>query len=285
MLRFTGRLAWRAVLRFFDHNGPDRAAAVAYYTLLSLLPLLVFLISLGRYVLGSGDAAYQRATFLLQGVLAHTDEATLDALRKFAEQAASFQAQAPSLLILAWTSKRVFASLLSALEVVFGHPGRGIAKGNLVALSMVMVTGLALLLTMLLAVVGATAEGLVRRFATPEAATMFGGFAVFLLRTALPFAITIAFLYILYRIAAPAEFTTRHAAGGALLATLLWELARAGFGWYLRNLAHYAGLYGALEGIIVLAIWVELSVSIVLYGAEVVALTSPNGPPQRDRAA
>ncbi len=283
MLRFTGRLAWRAVLRFFDHNGPDRAAAVAYYTLLSLLPLLVFLISLGSFLLGSWDAAYQRATFLLQGVLAHTDQATRDALRQFAEQAGRFQA--PSLIILAWTSKRVFASLLSALEVVFGHPGRGIAKGNLVALSMVMVTGLALLLTMLLAVVGATAEGLVRRFATPEAAAMFGGLAVFLLRTVLPFTITIAFLYILYRIAAPDEFTSRHAAGAALLATLLWELARAGFGWYLRNLAHYAGLYGALEGIIVTAIWVELSVSIVLYGAEVVALTSPNGPPERARAA
>ena len=279
MLRFTGRLAWRAVVRFFDHNGPDRAAAVAYYTLLSLLPLLVFLVSLGSTLLrGTWDATYQRATFLLQGVLVHTDEATKDALRKFAEQAGRFRA--PSLIILAWTSKRVFASLLSALEAAFGHPGRGIAKGNLVALSMVMITGLALLLTMLVAVLGATAEGLVRRFATQETATMFGGFAVFLLRTVLPFAITIAFLYVLYRIAAPDEFTSRHAAGGALLATLLWELARAGFGWYLRNLAHYAGLYGALEGIIVTAIWVELSVSIVLYGAEVVALTGRSGPPE-----
>ena len=276
MHRLAGRIAWRALVRFFDHNGPDRAAAVAYYTLLSLLPLLVFLISLGSALLGSWDAAYQRATFLLQGLLAHTDRATLDALRAFAEQAGRFRA--PSLIILAWTSKRVFACLLSALEAVFGHPGRGIAKGNLLALSMVMITGLALLVTMLLAMLGATAEGLVHRFAAPQAATMFGGLAALVLKTVLPFAITIAFLYILYRIAAPHEFTSRHAAGGALLATLLWELARAGFAWYLRNLAHYAGLYGALEGIIVMAIWVELSVSIVLYGAEVISVCRTAGP-------
>ena len=275
MVRFTGRIAWRAVVRFFDHNGPDRAAAVAYYTLLSLLPLLVFLISLGSYVLGSWDAAYQRAMYLLQGVLAHTNTATLDALRQFAEHATRFQA--PSLIILAWTSKRVFTSLLSALEGVFGHPGRGIAKGNLVALAMVLITGLGLLLSMLLAAVAATGEGLLRRLDAPAAATMFGGLAAFFLRHVLPFAITITFLYIVYRIAAPAGFTSRHAAGGALLATILWEGARAGFGWYLRNLARYAGLYGALEGVIVLAIWVELSVSIVLYGAEVVALMGPNG--------
>jgi membrane protein len=275
VLRFTGRIAWRAGVRFFDHNGPDRAAAVSYYTLLSLLPLLVFLISLGARVLGSWDAAYQRATFLLQGVLAHNDEHTRLALRQFAEQAARFYA--PSLLILAWTSKRVFASLLSALEVVFGHPGRGILKGNLVTLALVGITGVGLLLTMLLAAVGATTEGLLRRLAPPEAVLMFGGLAAFVARHALPVVITMAFLFILYRIAAPAGYTTRHAAGGALLATLLWEGAKSGFAWYLANLARYAGLYGALEGVIVLAIWIELSVSIVLYGGEVVALTGPDG--------
>ena len=41
------RIAWRALIRFIDHGGPDRAAAVAYYTLLSLLPLLIFVISVG----------------------------------------------------------------------------------------------------------------------------------------------------------------------------------------------------------------------------------------------
>jgi membrane protein len=276
VVRFTRRIAWRAVVRFFDHNGPDRAAAVAYYLLLSLLPLLVFLISLGSIVSRSSEAAYSRALFLLQGVLAHTDQATLDALRQFAERAGHLQAVS-SLIILAWTSKRVFASLLSALEDVFGHPGRGILKGNLVTLALVLVTGVGLLLTMVLEAVLATAEGVVRRFAPPEAATMFGGLAALLARTFLPILITMTFLYIVYRIAAPARFTSRHALGGALLATLLWEGAKAAFAWYLRNLARYAGLYGALEGVIVLAIWVELSVSIVLYGAEVVALMGPNG--------
>ena len=208
-------------------------------------------------------------------MLAHNDEHTRAALRQFAQQAARFYA--PSLLILAWTSKRVFASLLSALEVVFGHPGRGIVRGNLVTLALVGITGLALLLTMLFAAVGATTEGLVRRIAPPEAVLMFGGVAALLARHVLPVVITMAFFFILYRIAAPAGYTSRHAVVGALLTTLLWEAAKTGFAWYLANLARYAGLYGALEGVIVLAIWIELSVSIVLYGAEVVALTGPKG--------
>ena len=43
----------------------------------------------------------------------------------------------------------------------------------------------------------------------------------------------------------------------------------------MRNLARYAGVYGTLEGVIVLAIWLELSVSIVLYCGEIVALLIP----------
>ena len=53
---------------------------------------------------------------------------------------------------------------------------------------------------------------------------------------------------------------------------VLWEGAQNGFAYYLRNVAQYAGVYGALEAIIVLALWLEISVSIVLYCAEVVAI-------------
>jgi uncharacterized BrkB/YihY/UPF0761 family membrane protein len=57
-----------------------------------------------------------------------------------------------------------------------------------------------------------------------------------------------------------------------LIATVLWEGAKLAFAYYVRNLAHYAGFYGTLEAIIVLALWLELSVSIILYCGEIVAL-------------
>jgi YihY family inner membrane protein len=59
---------------------------------------------------------------------------------------------------------------------------------------------------------------------------------------------------------------------GALLATVLWEAAKEAFAFYVRNVARYAGIYGTLTGIIVLSLWLEISVSIILYCGEVVAL-------------
>jgi membrane protein len=268
--RAAARLAWRAILRFFEHNGPDRAAAVAYYTLLSFLPLLIFLISLGAVVLGSVDRAFAGTLYLLGGVVVHLDERSIAFLRAFVERSLRFQW--PALLLLAWTSKRIFAALFSALETVFGVPGRGIAKGNLAALAGVFVTGAALLGTLLFTTLLAGVEGFVARLTGPMGAQLFEGLAGLLLTRVLPLGITLAFFFMLYRSVPGRVVGTRHAAIGAALATALWEAAKAGFAWYVRNLAHYAGLYGTLEAVIVLALWLELSVSIVLASGEVVAL-------------
>ena len=272
MIRSTIGVAWRALVRFFDHNGPDRAAAVAYYTLLSLLPLLIFVISLGVAVLGSFDAAYRGTLFLLRGVVVQLDERNLQALREFVERASELTW--PGILILAWTSKRMFASLFSALDRVFEVEGqgflRGLARGNLAPFAMVLVTGVGLLASLFAALVMAAVEGFVLRLGSMGNA--FHTFRVFVLTQALPVFVTLSFFFIVYRFVPHRTLRSRHALAGALLATVLWELAKAGFAWYLKNLAHYAGLYGTLEGIIVLALWLEVSVSIILYCGEVVAL-------------
>ena len=279
MIRQAGRIAWRAFNRFQDHNGPDRAAAVAYYTLLSLLPLSIFLISLGVLIVGSFEAAYSGTLIIISGVVVHMDDPAREALRMFVERALRFQW--PALALLAWTSRRVFGSLFSALERVFGVPGRGFASGNLLSLGMVLLAGLGLLITMAFTMVLATSEGLVLRFAGARGADAVQALVGVFVRQVVPVAVTFSFFFLVYRVVPRRVVTSLHAAQGALLATILWELAKAAFAYYLRNLARYAGVYGTLEGVIVLAIWLELSVSIVLYCGEIVALLIPPKKPPR----
>ena len=199
----------------------------------------------------------------------------MDQLRAFVERSVRFQW--PGILLLAWTSKRVFSALLGALEVVFEVPGRGIAKGNLMALTMVLVTGIGLLATLALTLVVAGAEGLILRFA-PAGTDVLRGLSALFLTQGVPMVITLSFFFIVYRVVPHRVMRARHALAGAILATVLWEGAKAAFAYYIRNLAHYGGVYGALEGVIVLALWLELSVSIILYCGEVVALLVPARP-------
>ena len=265
-VRAALRVAWRAFLRFQDHHGPDRAAAVAYYTLLSLVPLLIFLISLGVAVLGSFDAAYQGTMLLVSGVVIHLSPASMETLRAFVEQAQRFHW--PGLLLLAWTARRIFASLFSALETVFGVPGRSFAKHNLVALSMVAVAGIALLFTMAFTMLAATSEGFFLRLRTSGEWPAVG----LLVGRVLPLLVTFLFFFLVYRFVPRKATDGLQAAIGAVLATTMWESAKSAFAYYIRNVAQYSGIYGTLEGIIVLALWLELSVSIILYCGEVVAL-------------
>jgi membrane protein len=263
------RIAWRAFCRFNEHKGPDLAAAVSYYTLLTLVPLLIFTISLGVFVVGSYEAAYRGATVFFRGILEHLTPNAQENLRSFIQHA--LRLRLPGIVLLAWTSKRAFGALAEALETIFGAKARGFAGGNLFALGMVCVTGVAFLATIALTAALPAAEGLLLRYA-PLSAGVFQGLAAVFLGRALPLLITLSFFFYLYRVVPRGVTTTRYALVGALLATLLWELARKGFAWYLRNVARYAGLYGTLEAIIVLALWLELSASIILYCGEIVAL-------------
>lgn len=273
MIRSAARLVWRALNRFFEHNGPDRAAAVAYYTLLSLVPMLIFLISLGVKILGSFDEAYAGTMFLIRGVVVHLDAESMESLHAFVARATRFQWG--GILLLAWTSKRIFAALFSALQAVFEVPGRGFAGGHLTALAMVFVTGAGLLATLALTTVVAGVEGVAHRVAGVAAAEAVRSLQGFVLGHVVPPLITAVFFFVLYRVAPGRAVSTVHAATGALLATVLWEAAKAGFAYYIRNLAHYAGLYGALEAVIVLGLWLEVSVSIILFCGEIVALLLP----------
>lgn len=272
MLRRSAQLLTDAGRRFQDHNGPDRAAAIAFYTLLSLLPLLIFVISVGVALLGSFDQAYRGALLLFRGVVVPLSDAAQQDLREFVERAARLQW--PGILLLAWTSRRVFGALLSALEKVFEAPARSFARGNLMSFAVVLLSGVALLLTLVVTTLLAAVEGLFERVTGDAGVRAFHGLLLPLLAQVAPIAIAFAFFFFVYRFfpRRSVAVSASQAAAGALIATLLWQIAQVAFAYYVRNLARYAGVYGAFEGVLVLALWLELSAAIILYGGEVVAL-------------
>lgn len=272
MFRRSAQLLWRAANRFFDHHGPDRAAAIAFYTLLSLLPMLIFLISVGVALLGSFELAYRGTLLLFRGVVVPLDDGALQALRQFVERAVRLQW--PGILLLAWTSRRIFGALLAALETVFEAKARGFARGNLMSFALVLLAGVALLLTLVATTLLAAAQGLLQRLAGDAGLRALEGAVSRVLTHTVPIAAAMAFFFLVYRFFPRREASVLaiHAGIGAGVATVLFEAAQVGFAYYVRNLAHYGGLYGALEAVIVLALWLELSAAIVLYGGEIVAL-------------
>jgi membrane protein len=248
-----------------------------------LLPLCLFLIWIGVAFQGSFESAFSGTLFVLQGIVTHLDPSARETLHRAMERANRLQW--PALILLAWTSRRIFSSLFGALERVFRVPGMGFATGNLFAVAMVLLLGIGLLLTLAFTVTVAAVEGFVQEWAGALGAGLFRGVAAVLLTTAGPPLLTYGFIFLVYRLASGGRIHRNALAIGSLLATFLWELAKAGFAYYVRNLAQYASVYGALEGIIVLAVWLELSVTIILYCAALLALWTESQAPPSPTAA
>ena len=82
----------------------------------------------------------------------------------------------------------------------------------------------------------------------------------------------VAAFLVLYLIMPNVRVAFLHALGGAVVASILFELSKRGFTLYVKNFANYEVVYGALSTLPIFLIWVYLSWMIALIGAEVVAV-------------
>ena len=273
LARRVGRTIYEAS-RNFDRDGCfDQAAYISYFALLSLLPLTILLIALGAAVIGSVDAAERGANFLLKDLMSLLGEDIFAQAREVGSQARRFGW--PFLFLALWTASKVFSKVEQALDHVFqverrrSFPVRKIFAFGWVAL-------LVLLLVVLVAVAGAVnafnrfleTSALAGTISNPLYVTLNSAAS----RYVIPWFISVLTFVFVYKVV-PATFVPGRAALVAGLVTgSLWELLKNGFTLYVGRFANYRMTYGALETVVVFAIWINLSAALLLWGGELAAV-------------
>lgn len=257
------RVSGRAAKNFAEDRGTQMAAAISYYALFSLLPLLILTVAIFGLVI--------RDSSLQQRVInSLVDELPLPA-GDVEEVITGIGGAAPELALIAlvgaiWTSGALSASLRMALNVAFeARRTRPALRGKLIDYALLPILGLPVLGSIVLS----AAWQIVRQRtdnlplasdvewvwdATTIATTLFLSFLAFSL---------------LYWLAPNRSVRFRYLWPGALFAAVAFEGLKYGFTVYLTNFANYEIVYGALGGVVVLLFWVFLSANIVILGAEV----------------
>lgn len=260
------RLLWRALHRFSEDHGANHAAAVAYFSLLSLPPF--FLIA-GRALArlfpetdGTDAILAAVAPFLPLEIAP-----SLQAVGRSLHQRSALVAVAVPVLL--WVASQAFSSLEVAVNVAFGTtPQRrfwlsrlkafaGLSGGVLLLSGTVLAGHLASWLDVYYARTGAPLALSPRAHVVSSAALLAVSFVVFTL---------------FYKWLPSGKVSWSAAARAAAVALVLWEGARHVFGGLLASSPAFGLFSGALAGIVAVLGWIYVAVAVTLYGAEVAAL-------------
>ena len=265
-------IAWRAAGRglvdFYNSNNLTFAASIAYYTLLSLFPFMLLVLSLlSRLAMGSGESNEVTLQHAIARALPSQFEFVMTRLRDLA--AAPLNLSILGTIFTLWASMGVFGAVTTAVNHAWGvEKNYGFFKHKLVAFVMMLAAGFLAVVALLL--IGGIQVIEARWFtgileAYPGLRT-FTGFAY---RNAVtPMFILVVGL--VYYFIPNAKVRLRDVWFGAILAGVLWRLAFDGFAWYVRDLARFS-VHGSVAAVVVFLVWVYLSAVILLYGVEVTA--------------
>lgn len=251
----------KAVSNYLRYGG-QRGAALSYYAVFSIFPLTLLFTVVISGLLGSRMAEEQ----ILQALDLflpdpETTQLLANNISRAAEQGTSFGVVA--IIGLLWSGLGFFSNVSTSLDMIFRVPkGRSLWRQRLVALGM----------TLTLVVLVATSfliSGLLWLLSVmvPNLPSFWINFAPLLL----PISLNLMIYVLLFRYVPARPMLWDAIWPAAILGAVGWELAKAGFSWYLRNLANYQLVYGSIATVIVLLFWAYLLATVFLFSAELCA--------------
>jgi membrane protein len=261
-------LLWRALAQFNADHGPNHAAAVAYFSLLSLPP---FLLLAGRLV-GTNEAVVAVASFLPSEIAT--------SIGAFGETLTHGNALvAIAVPVLIWVASHAFSSLEVAVNVAFGTtPLRRFWLSRLKAFA-----GLSLCVVVLgTTIVGGHLAAWLDRYYTRAGAPRIFSPSERMVSLAGIIAVTFVVFTLFYKALPRGKVRWSAAAQAAAIAVVLWEAARQIFGRLLAKSPAFGWFSGTLAGGVTFLGWIYVAVVVVIFGAEVASLLNGNRPPARD---
>ena len=253
------RIRKRALVsKFYADRGPHLAAMVAYFALLSFVPLTFLALSLLGLV-HRADAS----DFLIKELSRAFPGSSLKSILSLVHQV---QDNAATLGIvggvaLLGSSLSLFSALESAFNIVYGKPNRPFLKGKGIA-AVVMLATVTMLFVSL--VIGALGVEVVKRYAPGFAGSSA---AAYVLSIAVSLLGVFVFVLAIYRVLTNASVTVRDVLPGAVMAAIVLEASFQIVPVFVR-FADVNPVLRVLGGPVILLLWLYLMANVIVLGAE-----------------
>jgi len=258
------------VLRSFRQNqGLLLSGAVAYYTLLSVIPMLILILIVLAHVMDPGQLLGTISTFLAIATPGYADILT-EQVRVFFQYRGVIGTV--GILILVFFSSVAFSVLENAMSVIFHRvriKRRHFLISSIIPYAFIVLIAVSVLF---LSFVVGVLEPLEKMKLVIFGHNLGLGAALFGMVVYVLGLVAEVFLITAFYLVLPVGPTTfRHALVGGLVATILWEVSRRVIVWYYKTYTFVNLIYGSFASLIVFLLSVEAVALIVLLGAQVIA--------------
>jgi membrane protein len=271
-IHITAREVWsllrQTVVSWLDDYAPSMGAALAFYTLFSLAPLMLIVVSVAGMVFGQEAARGEIAIQLVQLMGSGGALAVQDLLASVRQPAQGSLATAVGLVLLFLGATTVFAELQNALDRIWHAPASWsggtwvtLVRTRLLSFGMILAIGFLLLVSL----VFSATLALMGRWLEP----VFGAwYALAALSNAVAaFAMVTVLFAVIYKAMPRARVQWRDVWTGALFTAMLFTFGRYLIGLYIGRSGVVTG-FGAAGSLVVILLWVYYSAQIFLLGAE-----------------
>ncbi|HJV72761.1 MAG TPA: YihY/virulence factor BrkB family protein [Noviherbaspirillum sp.] len=269
IMKQPGAFALRTLKAFRANQGLLLAGAVAYYALLSIVPLLILVAIALSHVIDQAELLGTLARYL-EWLIPGQSRSIVTELRYFLEHRAVIGWVL--LVTLIFFSSLAFTVLENAMSVIFHHRvaihRRHFLVSAVLPYCYILLLGIGLLLVTL---VSGTLQAMGQ-----ESLYLFGqswslGGVSGVLLYFLGLGGEIFVLTSVYLVMPVGRLSLQHALIGAVTAALLWELTRHVLVWYFATLSQVTVVYGSLTTAIVVLLTLEIAATLLLLGAQVIS--------------
>jgi membrane protein len=268
------RLFRLSIWRAFEHDAFGTAKASAYSSIFTFFPALLVLGAI-LATLNRGEVYLREVSYALGTILPAGSSTVLAYLRGSADRPVGLLIS--SSLLTVWSASGVIISWMDGFRRAYQLPKTwGIVQERLISISLVLMAGLPLTFATILVAFGSRIELRILFLMDHE----FGPLILLAwgaIRWGIAILTSIAVIQLIYHNAVPRTQPWHSVLPGAVLATAMWLISTALFGWYLQHYADYSVIYGSLGVGIALLVWMYLISLVVLIGAEFNAMLFPRG--------
>lgn len=253
---------------WINDEAPHMGASLAFYSMLSLAPLLLLVLA-GAGIIFGPDAAQGRIVSEIRGMIGNEGARAIQAmlLDSSHRKGTGFIANLFGIGMLFFGASGVFAALQGAMNRIWDvkpRPGRGL-RGflyeHLLSFTMVLGTGFLLLISLIISASLSALSDISMAY-MPES-----GFIMQAFNFIVSFSIISLLFSLIFKYIPDAYVAWRDVVTGAIITAFLFTVGKTAIGFYIGHSA-FASSYGAAGSLVIILVWVYYSAQILFFGAE-----------------